>query len=147
MGPPSPSRPPRPGRPRRGHAFPARGRWGGRQQGGGAGARTPAGWLAGGEGERGRTSGRERAREAEARQGAGLLAVPCAFESPRAAAARRRAGSLSCKIWETSPHTARSLLSSRFLPSFHFPLSPLPPFPSSPRFTLPGPVASPSVMP
>lgn len=52
MGPPSPSRPPRPGRPRRGHAFPARGRWG-RATAGGRGRRSARpGWLAGWRGGR-----------------------------------------------------------------------------------------------
>lgn len=124
MGPPSPSRPPRPGRPRRGHAFPARGRWGGATAGGRGRRSARPGWLAGWRGGReGESEWQGASTGGRGRQGAGLLAVPCAFESPRAAAARRRAGSLSCKIWETSPHTARSLLSSRFLPSFHFPLS------------------------
>lgn len=102
-----------------------------REAGGGGGATAGGrgrgsarpGWLAGGEGERGRASGGERAREAEARQGAELRAVPGACESPWAAAARRRAASLSCKIWETSAHAARSLLSSGFLSFFRFPLS------------------------
>lgn len=51
-----------------------------------------------------------------------------------AAAARRRAASLSCKIWETSAHAARSLLSSGFL---LFPFSSLLYLPS-PRFTYRG---------
>lgn len=87
--PPPPARPPPPGRPPRGHAFPARGRWGGDGRGRGRGSARP-GWLADGQGERGRASRGQRAPEAETRQGAGLGGVPGTFESPGAASAWRR---------------------------------------------------------
>lgn len=98
------------------------------------------GWLPGGEGERKRASGGEQAREAETRQGARLGAVPGVFESPMAAAARRRRAELQ-DLGNQHAHCLFPLLSPFVL------LFPLPSFPPSPRFTLPGLVASSSEMP
>lgn len=96
---------------------------GGAAWGRGRGSARP-GWLPGGEGERERASGGEQAREAETRQGAKLGAVPGVFESPMAAAARRRRAELQdlgnqhahC-LFPFLSFSFRSSLSFTFLPS------------------------------